>query len=193
MRVFSSADLFFFFGFVFSSFIMPCSGVVSPGIYPARSSRRFLKWADMCHRVWRILLPWHSVFWPFGTPVTQMLDCPLCLICVFSASSMSFFSLLVRMFYIELSSTEFINPSVLSNLLLIHWIIRFSYFSVLVNFLIGINSQVKFSIPSSVFYTFFSILLDLFVVVTVQSACWLQCVAPMAFCCFFFLFSVRCA
>lgn len=185
----SQADLiFFFFVFVFSSFIMLCSGVVVLGIYPARGSRRFLKCVDMCHHVWRIMLLWPSVFSPFGTPVAQMLDCQLCLMCVFSALSISLFSLLVRMLYIELSSIEFINPFVFSNLLLIYWIIRFSYFSVLVNFLIAVSSQVKVSIPSSVFHTFFSILLGPFVVVTVQSACWLQCVAPMGLFLLFFLF-----
>lgn len=190
----SQADLiFFFFVFVVSIFIMPCTGVVVLGIYPARGSRGFLKRADVCRRA-RGAVPLCTVFSPFGTPDTQMAGCQLCVTCVFSALSTSFFSLRVRMFHTELPSLEFINPFVFSNLLLIHWIIRFSYFSVLVNFLTDVILRRR-SPPGPLYFPPSPLF---------SWACswWLLCGLPGAssvwhlgvcFCCFFFSFSVRCA
>lgn len=130
----------------------------------------------------------------FGTPDTQMAGCQLCVTCVFSALSTSFFSLRVRMFHTELPSLEFINPFVFSNLLLIHWIIRFSYFSVLVNFLTDVVLRRK-SPPGPLYFPPSPLF---------SWACswWLLCGLPGAssvwhlgvcFCCFFlFIFSQMC-
>lgn len=117
-----------------------------------------------------------------------------CVSRVFSALSTSFFSLRVRMFHTELPSLEFINPFVFSNLLLIHWIIRFSYFSVLVNFLTDVVLRRR-SPPGPLYFPPSPLF---------SWACswWLLCGLPGAssvwhlgvcFCCFFFSFSVRCA